>query len=82
MHNAYTNCIRFGASIQVNSFTTSTVYSQLEGNPQCPFLYEDLNFPPQNWTNVSISVGRLPKMYRMQDAQFSCEIIVKMSYFR
>jgi hypothetical protein len=47
------NSGRFGASILVESITTSTVYSQLAGNPQCPFLYEDPDLSPLNWTNVT-----------------------------
>jgi hypothetical protein len=53
------NSGRFGASILVESITTSTVYSQLAGNPQCPFLYEDPDLSPLNWTNVSVKQGML-----------------------
>ena len=61
MHMLFTIIIarRFGASILVESITTSTVYSQLAGNPQCPFLYEDPDLSPLNWTNVSVKQGML-----------------------
>ena len=28
------------------------MYNQLATNPQCPFLYEDVNSIPQDWTEV------------------------------
>ena len=46
-------CVRFGASILIESITTSAVYTQLASNPQCPFLHEDMNAIPQDWTEVT-----------------------------
>ena len=45
---------RFGTSITIEATTTSTVYTRLAGNPQCPFLHEDFGTVPQNWTNVRL----------------------------
>ena len=47
-------CYRFGASILIESIKTLHAYTQLAGNPQCHFLYNDgdMHYPPQNWTNV------------------------------
>jgi hypothetical protein len=48
------NSGRFGTSITIEATTTSTVYTRLAGNPQCPFLHEDFGTVPQNWTNVTV----------------------------
>ena len=43
---------RDGASIESVSWTIGHYLSNLEGNPLCPFRFEDKSATPQNWTNV------------------------------
>ena len=43
---------RYGASVRIDTLTTSAVYHQLLSNPHCPFLYEDSRAVPEEWSDV------------------------------
>ena len=53
IHDAFAS-FRFGASILVDTPTSSVAFDRLLFNPQCFALYDDPATPPSMWSNVSM----------------------------
>ena len=71
---------RYGASIVVESQRVTSVLSELIFNPLCPFLYEELQTPPNHWDNVCYMYLDVTNSCNKERTVFSVNLQVSITF--